>query len=846
MDTMWLTLIFGVFTLDPVVGFLFSNKIKLEPPGDVYLKVPSSVNITCKLQDSTNSLRLTVNNRLVNVTQLNQHTIMYTLTSNQPNTFKIMCSNSENDLTSAKIIKFGYPPNGTFWLVRDINDFLWLTFDLNLQTNEYRNVNCTTSKYPEKQWKDCVILGRNETTFKIDTNESLYFKLRIIFNNHFGKVEVHKEYLKSSIPVQYPALSNVIFETLSSQDPFLQTVRLFLINNGNLGWTINAMDYKIRYSSEFDGHHTFKEIWHNSSNITLEQLAPYTLYDFKVWAKPADNGIWNVPIIKQFKTKTMPSLPVFTTNGSYCSSTCSKTSRCLILYWQKVPPRSLHGKLTGYCVQHIRGDYSEDYCLDPKHLTNNTLSKEFRDLPPDEPLKFSISVVTHNKQISQPTFIQIHSTVPAGPPAVFAVRLNKNEYNVSWTVEPEQQINNVTVFHCKNKKSFSRFHCEDYVKWNTVNGTSSIQVRINTSLDYIPNFAAYFNTDQGSSSLTFSECVFTLDRPNKPPKLENLIQNKDTLTIPWPDFKCDDFNGIPVAFQVLYSKYSHCDDNGEIKSFEPIGIKPPAKFFNIQSVEGGTTYSVCIRVKTERYLSSLSDAATIKIKSSPSDWKIPVIVIAALFAVAVISGILYFCRWWNQKNIEIEIPRDTSYEDIGSSLPNSLPETKTKMVNVDCKNKEYYSPKKMSLDNNNDDVPIDSSSTANSNMSITNSNFPLLKISIKNNKTDKYNFDMKERANISEHSKDSNKVQSENLQSVGNDDDSAVDGGADGKSLKSCDTSSKNHLENMKHETVICDDFMGLKNTIIMPGSSPSDYIIIKEDILDTYSNDSISGEFSV
>eukprot|EP00106_Octopus_bimaculoides_P013944 XP_014781386.1 PREDICTED: uncharacterized protein LOC106877106 isoform X1 [Octopus bimaculoides] len=644
-----------------VSGFFFIDiPVKIQVPD--FGVVGEYVDIIC-VYSGSEDFKMMINNNAVNATKTNATTLSFQLHSEKKQAFKVRCPPSPE----MREIQFGYKPDFNYGLERNVDRNIWLFITSAFEDgDQYFHVECKNSKN-KSDWFNCDETSINTTAYMYLTENWLYFQFNISSSNKYSFVTKSETILKENIPIRFPQLSNILFTPLPSVDPFQQYGEIKLTYS-NIGMNGYYLIYELKYWSDDPRFGKLQTLRNHNNTFILERLLPYTMYNVAARVKKKEKGLWNPPLTMKFMTDTAPSNPPRTTNGSYYLWNCTETGvgKCITVYWEKVPSNLVNGKLKGYCVQIIDENNLTDRCQDPGYLTRNSLYKEFKDLPPNKALTFSITAVNNDERKPQATILQVGRKVSKGPKSVYVIEEEENLYNVSWLLHPHQEVNNVTIFFCqKNDVSTPRMNCMDNVRWEKA--TNESYLLVNNSVKPLV-FAAYISTKEEMSPLTKAECIFKPGKPKKPKEPEILL-SENKLTVLWPEFTCESLNGIPVAYEILYNKGPKCDDGSKIQ-FKPMGIKPPESSFAIQKLDFETKYTVCIRVVTENYASLMSDPVTRTTLSAENKNTLAIVggLFGTLGGICFIALVIYFIMKYKKEKeaINIDLP-EANAEDHSAS-----------------------------------------------------------------------------------------------------------------------------------------------------------------------------------
>ncbi|CAE1300535.1 USH2A [Acanthosepion pharaonis] len=467
---------------------------------------------------------------------------------------------------------------------------------VNFTVRPYDYINITWKEKPEKNFQFC----NNTSICKINC----WWYFSYIF---------HVQIFKTDFPIYQGNWTFKVNKTIYKLDQLTQVKIFANIENINLSYAIiNDYDdvktftciYRIFYKSEWDK--TAKNFTTNETEIVLEDLVPYTTYTIEIQAKPNESIYWSDKLI--LKKRTLPSAPYAgpkSTNGSYLEITCKeKDKRCFILYWAMIAKPLRNGILEGYAIQQNGTTLAET----PKIFI------KINDQPQNKELWFKIRAKTNEYQYSPPTTIHIPPKAPERPRAVTVVQLNNTHFSISWALKQPQENKTVTVMSCFGEKVGSIFWCKSDMMWTKIKNENFTILKAPKAT----NFAASVSNSEGSSSLTLAKCLLGGGIAKTPPKPIIFKRYPYKMELQWPSFGCNELNGRPTLFQVLYAKGNDCKNGFEL-NIPAIGIKPETEITEIKNLKPFTNYSVCLRIHTEEGWSQISpQLKTSTLETNPS------------------------------------------------------------------------------------------------------------------------------------------------------------------------------------------------------------------------------------
>lgn len=360
--------------------------------------------------------------------------------------------------------------------------------------------------------------------------------------------------------------------------------------------------YRIFYNSEWD--ETPKNFTTHETEIVLEDLVPYTTYTIEIQAKLNESIYWSDKLI--LERRTLPSAPYAgpkSTNGSYLELPCKENDkRCFIFYWAMIAKPLRNGILEGYTVQQNGTTLAE----------TSEIFIKINDQPQNKELWFEIRAKTNDYQYSPATTIHIPPKAPERPRAVTVVQLNNTHFSISWALKQSQENETVTVMSCLGEKPI--FWCKSDMMWTKIKNENFTILKAPKAT----NFAASVSSSEGSSSLTFAKCLLGGGIAKTPPKPIIFKRYPYKMELQWPSFGCNELNGRPTLFQVLYAKGNDCKNGFEL-NIPAIGIKPETEITEIKNLKPFTNYSVCLKIHTEEGWSQISpQLKTSTLETNPS------------------------------------------------------------------------------------------------------------------------------------------------------------------------------------------------------------------------------------
>lgn len=570
----------------------------MHPNENKEVAVNDTVIISCNVS-SIQNLSLFINNTLVN--SKNAAIIKYKFTSDKPNVYSFKCTS----------LKMEYFVKITFRIPPVVVSARAQIFSLNEQIC-HMVVNFTLQHFRKF---DYIKISRSENgrEMQLCSNNSVCQFKCLLFHLYAFNVQIitsnfpmYSENWEFRASKKFYKLAKLTEFKLSEVRSESLNLSYGVTNHHDKLLTVSPFIclYRIFYSSEWG--ETPKNFTTSETEIVLENLVPYTTYTIEIQAKLNESLYWSDKLI--LKEKTLPSAPYAgpkSTNGSYLEIPCiEKYTRCFILYWAMIAKPLRNGILDGYVIQQNGKSLFE----------TKELFIKINDQPQNEELWFEIRAKTNDYQYSPPTTIHIPPKAPERPRAVTVVQLNNTHFNISWALQQSQENETVTVMSCLGEKAGSIFWCKSYVMWTKIKNQNFTILKAPKAT----NFAVSVSNSEGSSSLIFAKCLLSGGIAKTPPKPVILKRYPYKMKLQWPLFDCNELNGRPTLFQVLYAEGNNCTNGLEL-NIPAIGIKPETEKTEIKNLKPFTNYSVCLKIHTEEGWGQISPQIKIAtLETNPS------------------------------------------------------------------------------------------------------------------------------------------------------------------------------------------------------------------------------------